>query len=105
MQIHDFIQIGDGETDICLSVERRAGRMPVTSVHVADVDGIAHLAWVSSDGEEEGVSLRSDPVLLARIQSVAGVVLVEFEEAGIIESSAQVVRAEPMNLPRERCYG
>lgn len=107
MNICDYIQIG-GATggDLALSVERRQGRMPVSTVCVTEVGGVSHLAWVCADGEEEGVSLGSDIELLARVRNPAGFILVEFDEGGgLIESSAQVVRAGESSAHRERCNG
>lgn len=105
MNIHDFIQIGGAQADLAISVEQRPGRMPVSSVQIAEIGGSPHLVWVSADGEEEGISMRSDASLVARSQDARGLILVEFDQAGLIESSAQVVRAEPEHNLRERCHG
>ena len=105
MNICDYIQIGSAtDGDLALSVERRQGRMPVSTVRVSEIDGVSHLAWVCADGEEEGVSLGAGGDLLARVCSPSGFILVEFDEGGgLIESSAQVVRAVESSAYRERC--
>ena len=105
MNICDFVQIGGGQDDLVLSIERRVGRMPVSSVRITEIGGAPHLTWLAMDGEEEGISLRANPDLAAQVQASNGAVLVEYAEDGLIESSAQVVRAEHGHTNRERFNG
>ncbi len=107
MNLCPYIQVGgeDAHADTALAVELRAGRMPVDAVRVVDVAGSPHLAWTSADGLDEAISLADVPHLADIARASAGCILVEFDEHGPIESSAQVVRADAPEIPREVCHG
>lgn len=107
MNICPHIVIGGDEAsgDLALSVERRAGRMPVSLVRAIEIEGIPHLSWTAADGEDEAISFRDTPFLMEKAHAAAGCVLVEFDAEGVIESTAQIIRADEPEVRREVCHG
>lgn len=109
LNICPHLQVGgeSAQADLALVVEVRAGRMPVAAVRIADVAGHPHLAWTAADGLDEALSLKESPQLAEFARARNGIVLAEFDSAGVIGSSAQVVRADAPETQRQReaCNG
>ena len=107
MNIYPHIVIGGDEAsgDLALSVEQRAGRMPVSQVRAIEIEGIPHLSWIAADGEDEAICFRDKPFLMAQAHAAAGCVLVEFDAVGLIQSSAQIIRVDEPEVRREVCHG